>query len=238
MLIVDGLSVSVEGKEILSNISLHIKPGELHVLMGPNGSGKSTLGLAIAGDQSLKCQVKSLKIDGKDISQMKPVERARAGLFLGFQQPITVPGVNFVNFLRQAHGKLGPMEFYEKLLQTAQTLEIPEDFLSRNINEEFSGGEKKKMELLQALILKPKYAILDEPDTGTDVDSLKLIARAIVKLQKMSAGILLITHYQRLIKYLKPDWVYLLVSGKIVKSGGMELIEMVEKEGYKSLRPI
>ncbi|MBI3559497.1 ABC transporter ATP-binding protein [Candidatus Gottesmanbacteria bacterium] len=210
MLKVKNLSVSLDGKKILENVSLEIKKGELCVLMGPNGAGKSTLGRAI---------VKNSEMDGE--------------IFLGFQQPVTVPGVNYLNFLRLAYRKkLDPLEFYKYLKEKAKILEIPEEFLTRSLNDQFSGGEKKRMELLQALVLEPKYAILDEPDTGTDVDSLKLIAKGIKVLQTRGTGILLITHYQRLLKYLKPARVYVLINGKIAATGDKKLIARIEKNGY------
>ncbi len=209
MLQVKNLSVVIEGKTIVKDFNLKIKPRELHVLMGPNGSGKSTVSRAIL-EQS--------KLDGS--------------IFLGFQNPVTVPGVNFVTFLRLAYKKLGPLEFYKLLKEKAKILEIPEEFLGRNLNENLSGGEKKRMEMLQAIILKPKFAILDEPDTGTDVDSLKLIAKAVRELQKGGTGILLITHYNRLLKFLSPEHVHVLKNGTIARSGDKRLIAKIEKEGY------
>ncbi len=212
---IKNLSVSLDGKKIIDKVSLEIKRGELCVLMGPNGSGKSTLGRAI---------IKNSKMDGQ--------------IFLGFQQPVTVPGVNYLNFLRLAYRKkLDPLEFYKYLKEKAKILEIPEEFLTRSLNDQFSGGEKKRMELLQALVLKPKYAILDEPDTGTDVDSLKLIAKGIKVLQNQDTGILLITHYQRLLKYLKPTRVYVLINGKIAATGDKKLIARIEKDGYANFQP-
>ena len=159
-------------------------------------------------------------------------------IFLGFQQPVAVPGVNYLNFLRLAYRKkLDPLEFYKYLKEKAKILEIPEEFLTRSLNDQFSGGEKKRMGLLQALVLEPKYAILDEPDTGTDVDSLKLIAKGIKVLQKQGTGILLITHYQRLLKYLKPTRVYVLINGKIAATGDKKLIAQIEKDGYAKFQP-
>jgi len=209
MLNIKNLNVQIGDKEIIKDFNLQIKSGELHVLMGPNGSGKSTVSRAI---------LEKIGLDGS--------------VFLGFQNPVCVPGVNFVTFMRLAYRKLGPLEFYKFLKEKAKTLEIPEEFLSRNVNENLSGGEKKRMEMLQALVLNPKFAILDEPDTGTDVDSLKLIAKSITLLLKKRTGVLLITHYNRLLKFLSPDNVHILKNGQIVKSGDKKLIARIEKEGY------
>jgi Fe-S cluster assembly ATP-binding protein len=213
MLSIKNLTVRIENREIIKDFSLRIKSGELHVLMGPNGSGKSTLAKAV---------VEQTKLDG--------------AVFLGFQTPVVVPGVNYVTFLRLAynhrHRALRPLEFYEYLKSRADLLAVPHDWLSRNLNEGFSGGEKKRLEMLQALVLRPKFAVLDEPDTGADVDSLKIIAKAINLLLGEGAGILLITHYGRLTDYLRPDRVHVLKTGRLVKSGGPELIKIIEKQGY------
>lgn len=204
--------------------------------MGPNGSGKSTLGFALSGHPGYKIsRTSKIYLDQKDITTAQPDERAREGLFLGFQNPVTVPGVNFTNFLRICSARQSsPLKFYRFLKEKTKLLKIPEEFLSRSLNDQFSGGEKKKMEMLQVLVLKPKYAILDEPDTGTDVDSLKLIALGIRTLQQQGTGILLITHYQRLLKFLSPDKIYILKEGQIVTSGKKELIKRVENDGYAS----
>jgi Fe-S cluster assembly ATP-binding protein len=203
MLKIKNLNVKIGEREIIKNFSLEIQKGELHVLMGPNGSGKSTLARALS-DKAL----------------------------LGFQNPPAVSGVNYIIFLRLAYRKLPPLEFYKYLKSRAKLLNIPEEWLGRNLNENFSGGEKKKMEMLQALVLQPKFAVLDEPDTGTDVDSLKIIAKAINLLLKNKTGILLITHYSRLLDYLKPDFIHILKNGRLVKSGERSLVKAVEKEGY------
>jgi len=249
MLKINHLFVSIEKKEIIKNFSLEINPKELHVLMGPNGSGKSTLGFTLMGHPDYLLNEKSkIVLDGVNITNLNPEERAKIGLFLAFQNPIAVPGVRVVNFLRMAYnqkfkklnpdtknsGELGPLEFYQLLLKNAQLLGIPEDFLSRNLNDQFSGGEKKKMEMLAAIILQPKYSILDEPDTGTDIDALKVIAKGVKILQKQGSGVILITHYQRLLKYLKPDEVHVLKEGRLVTSGNNNLIMEIEKEGYQS----
>lgn len=206
---ISNLTTKIGSKVILQNISLTINPGELHVLMGPNGSGKSTLALEI---------IKKFRLKGN--------------IFMGFQQPVTVPGVNYNTFLRLASKtKLGPVEFYKLLLKKAKILNIPEDFLTRSLNDNFSGGEKKKMELFQALVLNPQYAILDEPDAGVDIDTLILISKGIRLLLKSGTGILLITHTSRLLKYQKPNYVHILKNGKII-TGKKELVNKVEKDGY------
>ena len=208
MLNIKNLNVQIGDKKIIKKFSLELGRGELHVLMGPNGSGKSTLAKAIVEDS---------KLDGS--------------VFLGFQNPVTVPGVNFVTFLRLAYRKLDPLSFYRYLKSKAKLLDIPEEWLSRNVNEGFSGGEKKRMEMLQAIVLKPKFAILDEPDTGVDFDSLKLIAKAI-KILLRSSGILLITHNPKILKLLKVNFVHILKNGVLVRSGNKNLIKIIEKEGY------
>lgn len=219
--------------------------------MGPNGSGKSTLAGVLMGNPaySVKDGQAQIKIDKLEIVNLRPDERARAGLFLAFQNPISIPGVNVAGLLKTAytitHEKKGDRakktlnpainvwKFHEILVQKAKLLGIPQEFLRRSLNEEFSGGEKKKLEMLQAWILSPKYAIFDEIDTGLDVDALKIVASGITKLKKEKTGILIITHYLRILKYVKPDFVHILVNGKIVKSGGYKLAEEVEKYGYK-----
>ena len=221
--------------------------------MGPNGSGKSTLAGVLMGNPSYELRIKNLelRIDKKNIIGLKPDERARAGLFLAFQNPISIPGVNVANLLKTAYQlnkeqrtknkeqkktynpALSVWKFNEILVKKAKALGIPQEFLRRSLNEEFSGGEKKKLEMLQAWILSPKYAVFDEIDTGLDVDALKIVARGITKLKKEKTGILIITHYLRILKYVKPDFVHILVNGEIVKSGGYKLAEIVEKNGYK-----
>ncbi len=246
-LIIQNLSVEIAGKTILNKINLEIEAGKIHVLMGPNGSGKSTLAQAVMGSPNYKLQIINYKllINNKNITGLKTDGRAREGLFLAFQNPIAIPGVNVANLLRIAsktnqqlksshNPALSVWDFNERLVSTAKKLGIRQELLKRSLNEDFSGGEKKKLEMLQALILQPKYAIFDEIDTGLDVDALKIVAGGIIQLKKQGTGILLITHYQRILKYAQPERISVLVNGKIVAAGGNELVEEIEKEGYKS----
>ena len=236
MLEIRDLHVSSENKEILKGVSLKIKPGEIHALMGPNGSGKSSLSLALMGHPRYKITSGSIKIDGKDITALTPDKRAKFGLFLAMQYPVAVPGVSVTNFLRSSlrnlKGNVKPVEFVQTTKAKMADLKIDESFATRSINDGFSGGEKKKMEVLQLSVLKPKYAVLDETDSGLDVDALKLVAKGINNVAGPGIGILLITHYQRILKYIQPDFVHILIDGKIVKSGGHKLAERVEEEGY------
>lgn len=246
---IKNFSVNLGKLAILRDINLSIESGKVHVLMGPNGSGKSTLAQAVMGSKNYKLGVKNyeLRIDGKNIKNLKTDERAKKGLFLAFQNPLGIAGVSAANLLKTAYQYLNnkkrkkrthnPVfsvwEFNEYLFKKAQVLGIPQGFLKRSLDDAFSGGEKKKLEMFQALILRPKYAIFDEIDTGLDVDALKIIARGIDELRKKGTGILLITHYQRILRFIKPDFVHILVKGQIVESGGYKLAEKVEKSGYK-----
>lgn len=253
-LLISHLSVALNERTILTDINLEIIPGSLHALMGPNGSGKSTLAGALMGDEKYKVSTKgrssvgrkmqnsTVTIDGKNIIGLATDERAREGLFLAFQNPIAIPGVNVANLLRTAYQKrqkekkqspASLMEFNTKLLAKATMLGIQKDFLRRSLNEEFSGGEKKKLEMLQAIVLSPKYAVFDEIDTGVDVDALKIIAQSIAQLKRNGIGVLVITHYQRILRYARPDRVHILVNGTVVESGDASLAQEVEKEGYK-----
>jgi Fe-S cluster assembly ATP-binding protein len=238
---IQNLIVSLGEKEILHDISLEILSGKLHVLMGPNGSGKSTCASALMGHPAYTvAETSKIIIDNTDVTGTEADVRARAGLFLAFQNPTPIPGVSVANLLRTTYKTLHPeaatssvMEFNKTLLSMAEHFAIPRDFLKRSLNDEFSGGEKKKLEMLQAAILKPKYAIFDEIDTGLDVDALKIVAQGIEDMTQAGTGVLVITHYQRILKFAKPDFVHILVNGKIVTSGGPELAEEVEKNGYK-----
>jgi len=252
-LTIRNLSVALGGKTILRGINLEVKSGKIHALMGPNGSGKSTLAGALMGNPNykLKNQNSKIKINGKDITNFKTDERAREGLFLAFQSPVAIPGVSVANLLKTAHqiirGQISEVrgqrkmhnpalsvwEFNEILVRKANDLGIPQEFLRKSLNEAFSGGEKKKLEMLQAVVLSPKYAIFDEIDTGLDVDALRIVARGIANLKKEGTGVLVITHYQRILKYIRPDFVHILVNGKIIESGNYKLAAEVERGGYK-----
>lgn len=235
----EGLSRSEAGKQILRGVSLKIKPGEVHALMGPNGSGKSSLSLALMGHPRYKVTSGKIKIDGKDISTLTPDKRAKLGLFLAMQYPVAIPGVSVTNFLRSSlrnlNGKMKPAEFVKTTKAKMVDLKIDESFARRSINDGFSGGEKKKMEVLQLSILKPKYALLDETDSGLDVDALKIVAQVIKKVSGPKIGILLITHYQRILKYIRPDYVHILIDGRIVKSGDYKLAQEIEESGYAKI---
>jgi Fe-S cluster assembly ATP-binding protein len=225
---------TAEGKKILNGINLVINSGEINVIMGPNGGGKSTLALVLMGHPGYRITRGKIMIGNKDVSAMSVEQRAKEGLFLAFQYPVEVAGVNFAGFLRMASPdkSLSPLGFRKELEIQAKKLAFGEDMSKRSLNEGFSGGEKKKGEILQMVMLKPKYAILDEPDSGLDVDALKYIAEGVNRV-KDKTGILLITHYQRILKYIIPDRVHILIKGKIVKSGGAELARQVEEEGYE-----
>ena len=234
---IEDLHVAVEGKEILKGLNLTINKGEVHALMGPNGSGKSTLAYVLMGHP--KYQVTSGRVwyKGEEILALKPNERAKKGLFLAFQYPTPIPGVTVMNFLRAAlkavQGKEIPAKDFLKLLkEKMKFLEISDQFSNRYINDGFSGGEKKRHEILQMAILEPEMAILDETDSGLDIDALKTVAKGVNRLIGPNLGILLITHYQRMLNYIKPDFVHVLVDGKIVQSGGDELALKLEELGY------
>lgn len=240
MLEIQNLHVSTDGKEILKGVYLKINKGEVHAVMGPNGSGKSSLSLALMGHQRYKITSGKILLDGTNINLLTPDKRAKLGLFLAMQYPVAVPGVSVFNLLRSANKnlekeKIPALEFQNKIKKEMKNLKMDEKFLSRSINDGFSGGEKKKAEILQLTILKPKYAILDETDSGLDVDALKTVSRGISEVVGKEIGILLITHYQRILKYVKPDFVHILVDGKIVKSGKKELAEQIENFGYNEI---
>ncbi len=229
-----------DGREILHGVSLTINKGEIHALMGPNGSGKSTLAQILMGHPGYVITKGKVILNGEDITKLTPDKRAKLGLFLGFQYPLEVSGVNFGNFLRMALNekvsdtgkRVSPIAFRERMKQYATELSLPHDIALRSLNEGFSGGEKKKAEILPLTTLRPDYAILDEPDSGLDVDALKYIAKTIKKLD-YPFGMMLITHYQRILDYIKPDFVHILVNGKIVRSGGTSVVQDIEKEGYE-----
>ncbi len=238
---IKDLWVSHDDQMILKGVNLTLPLGEVHALMGPNGAGKSTLGKVIAGDPNYKVEKGQILMDGEDITALEPDERARKGLFLAFQYPVEVPGVSIANFLRLAlKERLGRdvpvMEFYQRVQEALKTLEWDEEILTRYLNEGFSGGEKKRNEILQLLVLRPRYAILDETDSGLDIDALKIVARGVNSMRGPEFSALVITHYQRLLNYIVPDVVHVMMDGRVVKTGGPELAQELEKRGYDWLK--
>jgi Fe-S cluster assembly ATP-binding protein len=234
---IQGLHVAIEEKEILKGVDLVVRKGEVHALMGPNGSGKSTLANAILGHPKYTVTRGRILMKGEDILEMETDERARKGLFLAFQYPCEVPGVRQSNFLRLAcNARLGHemdvTEFYSKLEKKMKVLDIDEKFMKRYLNEGFSGGEKKRNEILQMMLLEPEFAIMDETDSGLDIDALKVVSRGVNELRGPGLGILIITHYERILRYINPDFVHIMVDGKIVKSGGPDLAAHLEEHGY------
>ena len=246
MLKIKNLHASIDDKEILKGINLEIKAGEVHAIMGPNGSGKSTLSSVIAGKEEFEMTEGEINFDGIDLTELDPEDRAHKGIFLSFQYPVEIPGVSVTNFIKaaiNAHRKaqgLGDMpanEMLKMLREKSEMLEIDRKFLSRSLNQGFSGGEKKRNEIFQMAMLNPKLAILDETDSGLDIDALKVVANGVNKLRNKDNAVLLITHYQRLLDYIVPDVVHVMVDGKIVKSGGKELAHELEERGYDWLKP-
>jgi len=251
MIEIDNLHASVNGNEILKGINLKINAGEIHAIMGPNGSGKSTLLKIIAGHPDYQVTQGQILFDinGKmvDISELAPHERAREGIFLGFQYPVEIPGVTNSIFLRESyneicrhHGaeELDPYDFNQLVNTKLELLEMKDTFMNRPVNEGFSGGEKKKNEILQMSILNPKLSLLDETDSGLDIDALKIVAKGVNSTKSKFNAIVLVTHYQRLLDYIVPDYVHVISEGKIVKSGGKELALELEKKGYDWIRPL
>jgi Fe-S cluster assembly ATP-binding protein len=245
MLSVRDLSAGVEGREILKRISLEVRAGEVHAVMGPNGSGKSTLAQVLAGHPAYTVTGGTVTYLGRDLLAMPPEERARAGLFLAFQYPVEIPGVNNAYFLRAAVNEvrtrqgleeLDAMEFLEFLEKKLALVGMDRSFLNRPVNEGFSGGEKKRNEILQMAVLEPKLAILDETDSGLDIDALKTVAEGVNRLRRPDKAMILVTHYQRILDYVAPDRVHVLFDGRIVKSGGAELARELEKRGYDWVR--
>lgn len=235
---IEDLHVEVEGKEILEGVTLEIKKGEVIALMGPNGSGKSTLSFALMGHPKYKITKGKITLNGEDLTNASPDERARKGLFLSFQYPAEISGITFANFLRAAVNARNPdkkvqvFDFLKLLKEKMKQLNMPEKFAERYLNEGFSGGEKKRAEILQLLMLQPKIAVLDETDSGLDIDSLKIVAEG-VNSAKKEMGVLVITHYQRLLNHIVPDKIHILYKGKIIKTGGKELALELEEFGYK-----
>jgi Fe-S cluster assembly ATP-binding protein len=234
---IEGLRVSVEGKDVLNGVDLTVPPGEVHALMGPNGSGKSSMANALMGNPAYEVTSGEIHLNGTEVTEMGPDERARAGLFLGFQYPAAIPGLSVGNFLRtilkaRRGEDVSVREFRKLLEEKLELLEIDRSFMGRDLNDGFSGGEKKRMEVLQMLLLEPDVAILDEIDSGLDIDALKLVARGIEGLRSPERAQLLITHYQRILDHVRPDKVHVLWKGRVVRSGGPELAEELEERGY------
>ena len=241
MLKVTNLHASVEDKEILRGIDLEVKAGEVHAIMGPNGSGKSTLSAVIAGKEEYEMTAGGIELQGEDISELAAEERAHKGVFMSFQYPVEIPGVSVTNFMktainenRKARGleDMPAKEMLKLIREKSELLEIDRKFLSRSLNQGFSGGEKKRNEIFQMAMLQPKLAILDETDSGLDIDALRIVANGVNKLKSKDNAVVVITHYQRLLEYIVPDFVHVLYNGKIVKSGGKELALELEEKGY------
>jgi len=245
MLEIKNLHAKVEDKDILRGINLSVNAGEVHAIMGPNGSGKSTLSSVIAGKEEYEVTEGEIYFNNEDLDDLAPEERAHKGIFMSFQYPIEIPGVSVTNFIktainetRKANGKeeLPAKDMLKKIRETAELLEIDRKFLSRSLNEGFSGGEKKRNEIFQMAMLEPQLAILDETDSGLDIDALKIVANGVNKLKSKDNAVIIITHYQRLLDYIVPDFVHVLHNGKIVKSGGKELAHELEDKGYDWLK--
>lgn len=241
MLKIDNLHASVEDKTILQGINLEVKAGEVHAIMGPNGSGKSTLASVIAGKEEYEVTKGAIEFNGKDIDELAAEERAHEGLFLSFQYPVEIPGVSVTNFIktainanRKAKGleDMPAKDMLKLIREKSELLEMDRKFLSRSLNEGFSGGEKKRNEIFQMAMLEPKLAILDETDSGLDIDALRIVANGVNKLKSTDNAVIVITHYQRLLDYIVPDFVHVLYNGKIVKSGTKELAHEIEEKGY------
>jgi len=242
-LTVSNLQVQIADQHILKGLDLVIKPGEVHAVMGPNGSGKSTLAYSLAGHPDYEVTDGSVSLDSAELIELAPDERAQLGLFLAFQYPVEVPGVRVNNFLHhayQARFANQPDKLFKKVIQfrkhlenLAEELQVKKSLLSRGLNEGFSGGEKKRLEILQMAVLEPRFAILDETDSGLDIDAIKAVAAGVKKVvKKHNTGVVVITHYQRILDYLEPDFVHVVVAGKVVESGGPELVKKIEKSGY------
>jgi Fe-S cluster assembly ATP-binding protein len=247
MLEIKDLHVAIEGKEILKGIDLKVQPGEVHAIMGPNGSGKSTLASVLAGRETFEVTQGSITFFGEDILGLTPEDRARKGLFLGFQYPVEIPGVSMVNFMKTAinekrkFNNLEPIsasDFLKLMREKKEIVEITSNLTNRSVNEGFSGGEKKKNEIFQMAMLEPKLAILDETDSGLDIDALRIVANGVNKLRSDENATIVITHYQRLLDYIVPNFVHVLYKGKIVKSSGKELALELEEKGYDWLKEL
>jgi len=244
MLSINNLTASVEDKTILKGLNLEVKPGEVHAIMGPNGAGKSTLGYVLSGRDGYEVEGGGAELNGKDLLDMDIEERAREGLFLAFQYPVEIPGVSnmefmkeSVNAIREQRGEepLSAAEFLKKAKDACKQVHLPLDFLKRGVNEGFSGGEKKRNEIMQMILLQPSLCILDESDSGLDIDALQVVAEGVNSQRSEDRSFIVVTHYQRLLDYIKPDFVHILADGKIVKSGDASLALEVEREGYAFL---
>ncbi|MFP3189823.1 MAG: Fe-S cluster assembly ATPase SufC [Thermoproteota archaeon] len=252
VLTIENLHVEVEGKEILSNINLEVKTGEIHAIMGPNGSGKSSLALAIMGHPKYKITKGDIRINGESILNLTPDKRAQKGLFLSLQYPVSLPGVTLFTLVKAAltalrnpntsesqlkvKETLPVLKIRQELIENLKLLGLQESFINRYVNEGFSGGEKKRTEIVQMAMIKPKFAILDETDSGLDIDGIKIVSNGILKVADKKMGLILITHYNRILKFIKPDHVHVLVDGQIVDSGGPELADQLEEKGYNWLK--
>ena len=241
LLEIKDLHASIDDKEILKGLNLTVKSGEVHAIMGPNGSGKSTLSKVLAGHPSYQVTSGEVLYNGENLLELEPDERAKAGIFLAFQYPVEVPGVSNSQFLRLAYNEkmkhlgqeeLDPLEFNDYLKEKAKVVEMSSEFFKRSVNEGFSGGEKKRNEILQMAVLNPTLAILDETDSGLDIDALRIVAGGVNQLRSSDNAIILVTHYQRLLNYIVPDFVHVLADGKVVKEGGKELALELEEKGY------
>ena len=242
-LVIQDLQVAIGDKPVVKGVSLTINQGEVHAIMGPNGTGKSTLAKAIAGHHDYKITAGDVRLDGNSVLAMEPDERARAGLFLAFQYPSEVPGVTIANFVRAAlqarlgeNAELDATGYYKKLYEKMDLLKIDRKFTSRSVNEGFSGGEKKRCEILQMAMLEPRFAMMDETDSGLDIDALRIVADGVNKLRGSAVGIMLITHYQRLLNYIVPDFVHVMYDGRLVRSGDKSLALELESRGYAWLK--
>ena len=242
MLNIKNLHVEINGKKILKGFDLEVKAGEVHAIMGPNGSGKSTLAKVLAGDPHYTVTEGEIIFQGKNIASLSPEDRALSGIFLAFQYPVEIPGVNNASFLRMAYNakrkhlgktEVDPLEFDEIVREKIKVVEMREDFLNRSVNQGFSGGEKKRNEIVQMAVLEPKLAVLDETDSGLDIDALRVVAKGVNTLKRPDNAFVVITHYQRLLDYIVPDFVHILSEGKIVRSGDKTLAMALEKQGYE-----
>lgn len=244
MLSIKALKVTVNEKEILHGVDLEVRAGEVHAIMGPNGSGKSTLGYLLAGKDGYQCSEGEIRFEGEQLMALSTEERARKGIFLAMQYPVELPGVNNMNFLRESVNairrvngmpELDAATFIQRVKEKAQLLSLDQNLLKRNVNADFSGGEKKRNEILQMLLLEPKLTILDEIDSGLDIDALRIVAAGVNQMRSPERAMIVVTHYQRLLEYIEPDHVHVLAGGRILRSGGKALAQELEKKGYSWL---